>query len=336
GTGGGTAGGAGGGTGGGTGGSTADAGRNYAPLQLSALSLPASLNYGSITGLSGHPGELWAVSDNGHVYRRTDGGFGEMLGWTSSWTDVYVAPTGAVFIASNVRTLRWCLNNCTSPAAFDTFDIPNSSSDLDALCGSSATDVYAIANRDSSIAILWHWDGVSWTQLSNNLGLISPRDCYLRPDGVLFITGIRDVVRWEQGAATVETAGLDLSALGADATSQTWTGIHGLGDSMVTVGAKKRALTRNAATSTWSLTANPINTSTNFNAVGFAWPDEAYAASNSGAPKLLHVSDGGPWVPTAVDLPAITSVNEILVLTPDEVYFGGSDNNGPVIVRGRR
>lgn len=311
-----------------------DAGRNYNPLQFSILSLPPATG-GSITSISGRTGELWAATDNGHVFRRADAGFAEVPGFTGNWVDVYVAPDNAVFLASSGTTIRWCLSNCTSQAAFSSYTVVVASTDLDAVCGTSSSNVYAVANRDSSIGILFHWDGSSWTMVSNNLGLTVPRACWARPDGAVFIVGTRDVVMWDQGAAMVETASLDFSAFGIDALSQLWSGVHGLGDTVVAVGYKRRALVRKGPGANWSIIANPVGASNTFNTVALAWPDELYAGG-SVATKLLHVSDGGIFNPAAVDLPALTYLNRIHVLTPDELYFGGRDNNGPVIVRAKR
>lgn len=338
-TGGGVGGGTAGGAGGAGGGSASDAGtRNTNPLQLAVLSLPQT-SFGYIKGLSGLPGgELWAVSDNGHAYRRpVDAGFVEITGFTSGFSDVYVAPDKAVFMASTPHLMRTCLTNCTTYAAFTTYDLPGTNHRIYALCGSSSSNVYAVGERDlAGIGVLWHFDGTAWTLSSNSLGIDNARGCYLRPDGVLFVAGQKDIMRWEQGAGTIETAGLDLSALGTDATSPGWASISGSGDVMVAVGAKRRSLVRNAATQTWSLASNPVGATNNFNAIAFAWPDEAYAAGSKG-PQLLWATDGGAvFTPTAVDPPAISIIHRILALGPDELYFGGGDNAGPLIVRGKR
>lgn len=319
-----------------TGGGTADAGRSNNPFQHSVLSLTSATG-GIITGLAGQLGEMWAVLNNGRVYRRTDGGFGELAGFSAAtgWADVYVAPDGAVFLASAARTLRWCLNNCTSASAFSTFDIPNTSATLDVVCGTSATNVFAVARRDQSIAILYHWNGTQWTLVSNNLGLVFPQACFMRPDGTLFIGGRRDIVRWEQGAASVETASLDLTAFGSSVGGQVWWGLHGTGTAMMAVGGNQRALVRDDATATWAIHTNPSNSFSTYNAVGLTAPNEAFAAGNVSSPKL-YVSDGGPFAAAAVDLPAIGAVNNILVVNPNELYFGGYDNSGPVIIRSKR
>jgi hypothetical protein len=232
--------------------------------------------------------------------------------------------------------LRHCLSNCSSASAFTMFDIPNPLITVVALCGSSASNVYAVARRDQNVAVLWQWNGTQWTQVSNNLGMSTPRACYLRPDGALFITGLKDVVRWEQGAAMLETAGLDLTPLMGDQNMQTWWGIAGVGNTMVAVGLKRRSIVRDSVTQTWSLGANPATVNNTFNAIAFAWPDEAYAAGTKG-PQLLYLTDGGTtFTGTSIDLPAINSVNRILALSPDELYFGGGDLGSPVLVRGKR
>jgi hypothetical protein len=229
------------------------------------------------------------------------------------------------------------MSNCASSgAAFTPFDTNIIAVTGDVICGSSSSDVYAVLDRDSSIGVLFHWDGVSWTQVSNNLGITNPSSCYMRPDGVLFIGGLKDIVRWEQNSGTVETAGTDWTAISADLSSQVWNGISGNGDTLVAVGYRRRVLKRDSASGTWALSFNPLVGTGEFRAVGYTWPDEGFAAGSTTNPRL-YVNDGGTgWGGQAVDLPAITYVNQILVTSPNEIFFGGTDNSGPMIVRGKR
>ncbi len=334
GSGGGSAGGGAGGGGGGAGGG--GAARIYGAFQLSSQSLPAGS--GTITGMSGRAGDVWAATDNSRVFHRTDGGFVELNGFSGGFRDIYAAPDGAVFLVTGGKTLYSCMANCTSGAAFTAFDVTVLNATGNVICGSSSSDVYAVLDRDSAIGILFHWDGNSWSQVSNNLGITSPSSCYMRPDGALFVGGLKNIVRWEQGSGTVETAGTDFSAVSTDLSSLNWNGISGNGDTLVAVGYRRRTLIRDAATGTWALGFFPVTSAGDFLAVGYPWPDEGVAAGSATGVKLLWTNDGGTaWAQAGVDLPtSITYVNSILVTGPNEVFFGGRDNSGPSIVRGKR
>ena len=54
--------------------------------------------------------------------------------------------------------------------------------------------------------------------------------------------------------------------------------------------------------------------------------------------NMLYVSDAGTaFTPAPADTPAMTTVNRILVLTPDELYYaGGGSGTGPLLIRAKR
>jgi hypothetical protein len=273
------------------------------------------------------------------VLHKTDGGFVDFPGsWTGSLYGLYVAPNGAVMVLSN-REAWACPGPCNSFADFAMQTVGSSTTDMTALCGTSFTDIYAIGNRDNeAIGVLWHWDGITWTQISDDLGITTPGSCFMRNDSVMWITGNVDVVRWEQGAATIETLDLDLTVLGTSASSQQWYGVGGFGDNLYAVGSDHRVIGRDA-NAHWSLVSNPAQQQSNFYVAVPVTPNELFAggyAFGTGETMWWH-SDGGTWVASSPDLPFINGVRAAYVAGPDEFYLGGDDGNfAPLILRATR
>ena len=72
-----------------------------------------------------------------------------------------------------------CKNNGTAPPVIknprdyswtiDTLSFQGSAQTMmTSLWGSSPTDVYAVGHNDQSIAVMWHYDGKSWTNVKLN------------------------------------------------------------------------------------------------------------------------------------------------------------------------
>ncbi len=338
GSGGGTGGGSvGGGSGGGSGGGTGGGGAVARPFTYSSLAMPTT-NGSYVDGLSGRSGEVWATTEYGHVFHKTDAGFGEVLGsWTSQLNNVYVSPGGGVVLLST-REAWACPSNCNTYADFTMQSMGTAATTMGALCGTDYSDLYAVGDRDNeAIAVLYHFDGNTWSQVSNDLGITYPRGCFMRSDGVMWVVGLVDVVRWEQGAATLESLDLDLTAIGTDVSSQYWYGVGGTGDVLWAVGSKHRAIVRDA-TGHWTLAANPAQQSGTFYAMGTVGPNELYAGGYAYSTEVnwWH-SDGGTWAASSPDIPFLDTVRAVWVAGPNEMYIGGDDSSGaPMIVRATR
>ncbi len=335
-TGGGTGGGSGGGAGGGAGGGTGGGG--VGPLQFSSESLPG-LGGSYINALFGRTGEIWAATDyGGHVWKKTTAGFVQLTGvfTDSSFVAGYVAPDGDVFLVTN-RSVGECVPPCDTGNAFSFQTVGDSTTYLYAICGTASNNVYVMGGRDiENFAVLWHWDGIQWSLSSNDLGITDPKACFMRSDGVLWVAGLKDIVRWESGAATVETLGTDFTSIGTNVSGQYWYGIWGFGELLHAVGYKRRVLSRDS-TGAWALSSNPAPAqSGDLRAVVGASSTELYAAgSSSGTEKNWWASDGGTWTGKS-QLPFIDYVRSSYVAGPDDYYLGGEGSSSPVVLHVHR
>jgi hypothetical protein len=334
-TGGGAATGGGSATGGGAGGG---GGTSSKAFTYSELAMPAASS-GYVTAIAGRPGEVWAVTDFGHVMKKLDdGGFTDIPGsWNGELYDVWVGPNGEVMMISGRNSFS-CSGPCNTFADFTQLSVGDSSWGLNSICGNAFNDIYAIGNRDTAaVATLAHFDGTTWSTQSQDLGMTDPHGCFMRPDGTMWIAGLKDIVKWEQGAATLETLDLDLTALGSSASSQYWYDVAGFGDDMFAVGTDHRVIGRDA-NGHWTLVSNPAQQQSDFYAIGAVSPTELYAGGYdySGETMWWH-SDGGTWAPSNPDLPFINYVKAVYVAGPNEMYIGGDDGNfGPMILRATR
>ncbi len=335
-SGGGVGGGAGGGTGGGAGGGTG--GGAVGPLQFSSESLP-SLGGSYISTLFGRTGEVWAATDFGqHVWRKTTAGFVALTGVFAytGFSGGYVAPDGKVFLVTN-REVGLCdTPPCDTGNQFNFQTVGTSSTWLVAACGTSSSDVYVVGERDTAnIAVLWHWDGSQWTNPSNDLGITDPRICFMRSDGVAFISGLKDIVRWDQGAATVETTTTDFTAIGTDVSQQYWYGIFGFGEQLWAVGYKRRVLARDL-TGAWTLASNPAGQTGDLRALVGASTSELYAAGTTvSGEKNWWASDGGTWTGKQA-IPFLDDARVSYVAGTDDYYLGGETGGNPVVVHVHR
>ncbi len=332
---GGSSGGGSGGSGGGTGGGGAGT-FSYSALSITSTS---SDNSFFVRGISGRAGEVYAIASSGHVLRATGAGFSEVARPATSGNSIYVAPDGAVFVSFS-RQIGHCLSDCaTTPANYRLTQI-GFSEDMVAVCGTTSSNVYMVGNRDTGvIGVLYQWNGTQWSKVSNNLGLSGPHACAINPDGTLFIAGERDVVRWQGGGATNETASLDLTVI-PNVSVQSWNGIWTDPSGLAfAVGDGNRVLKRNT-TGVWSLFVDPMpSTTSSLRTVTGPSSGELLAAgfNNTAAMKNLQLFNGTEWKAAVADLPTIKSVYSAFWASPNEIYWGGGDVSGSaVILRGTR
>ncbi len=325
---------AGGGVGGGSAGGSAGGGSAQLPFQFTDLQVPTISSTSPVFAASGPPDDVWATTWEG-IFHRADGGFTRVASFSvaSPISTVYASPEGAVF-AGGSNFVYSCMVPCDRMSAFVAAPVIGT---VLGLCGSSASNVYAVGKRSTNNnGFLYRWNGSQWSMLSADLGLAYPSSCFLRSDGVLFIPGLRDVLRWENGTGTLETA--DLSALGGQAPSQAWNAVHGVGTAMVAVGDKRRVIARDEATKGWRLTDNPssVGPFDDYGTVGLLSPTEGYAGI-SGASVPLWFNDGGTSWSAASSPLGLLSVSKIVVMGPDHFYLCGSGaNQAPKLIEARR
>lgn len=327
GTGGGTAA-TGGGTGG-TGGSGGSGGAGGGTGMLRFAGLAVQTTTGDyIVGIGGRSGEVYAVSDVSQLFRSTGGTFTEIpnTGFMGTGKGVYVAPDGAVFPVSQ-RQLGSCLTNCTAGTSY-TFQPTATSFDVEAVCGRSSSDVYAIIEDVSFNAQLYKWSGTMWMNIVNNLGVKYPRACVVLSDGTVAVAGERAVAFHLNGVTTVETAGSVPPLTTAEAQTQQWYGIGLAGSKLWVSGYARRVSVRNGV-DTWETTLGGGSFATAW-AIGGTSEKEVLFGGSAASGITVRRFDGTMWrdVPA---LPTITSVRSMFVAGPNEIYFGGTDGTNPAI-----
>ncbi|MBX7100798.1 MAG: hypothetical protein K1X89_24000, partial [Myxococcaceae bacterium] len=319
-----------------SGGGSGGAGGGQAPWVFASLSLP-STNGGPIRAISGNANELYVATNSGKLFHRVGtGAFTEVMGLSGGINGMWVSSDGKVFV-SRFSTLSVCSSGCDTASNY----VPTSTvsnEQMLGLCGASASEVYAVGQRDSAnVGFLWKWNGTMWTKVSNDLGITQPGNCVVASDGTVYIAGRTNISTYAQSAVSVEMP--DLTALGSQASQQLWWGVGTAGNEVFAVGSYHRIIRRGSGGS-WSLVVNPTTVEVNtFKVVGGPSGSLAAAAGTfpSSPGKGLWWWNGSTWSAATNDLPFVTSAEAIYVAGPNEIYFGGADGSGaPTLVRAKR
>ena len=333
GTGGGSGGGAmggGGGAVGGGGGATGGGGGVLAPLSWSSMTISGATSASYIVGISGTATDLWAVQDTGYIFHSTGGAFSLVTPIQYGAKDLYAA--GGTVVIIQTRSLRTCTSNCTTETAFADFDLLAGPYNLfgEAVCGNGPNDITAIVSDTSNQAQVFHWDGNMWTRTNSNLGVRYPRDCWFDSTGALNVVGEDFVVHSESGASSNQP-------LTASPSLSIYYGGEGVGGTSWVVGPSSFISRRTG--STW--TQLPQSNATTLFTVGGLSENEVYALgfwhSTAGNGFKWNGTSFTPMGANALpNTGSGSSIRTMLVTAPNELYIAGSNNTGPIILRGRR
>ncbi len=316
-------------TGGGsaTGGGGQDAG---APLTWSNMAMRDVTSTSYVIGLSGEPGNLWALQDTGHLFRSTGGEFVRQFAFTGGAKAIYAS--GNTVVVLQTRRIRTCTSGCTQDSDFATLDLLNSGLNWNlfggALCAQGPSHVIAAVSDTNDRTQLFEWNGTSWARTISNFGIDDPRACWFDVQGRLFISGEDAVAFEDNGAVTTIplSANFSLYFGGANVNGTNWvTGQYGFVASGT--GATLTALTTGggALYAAGGLRADEVfllgaYNPTNGVGSGYRWDGaQLRALGNS-------ISPFGPQSAVRVIHPASAT----------ELYLAGTDGTGPVILRGRR
>lgn len=289
------------------------------------MSISGVTGTGPILALSGVHNDVWAIQDNGNLYHSTGGAFALVTQFSGGVKGLHVV--GNLIVVLQYRAIRWCSSNCTTPTAFDTIDLVSPGLDAEAACGKDASTIAVIVSDTSSMAQLYEWNGTTFMRTNQNLGVRYPRACWYDAAGGLNVAGEDKIINYANGAASpqvITTTGTTYFG-GYDAAGTGWT-------------AGQNGTVAKRVGSSWSkLTTTSTNT---LYAVGGPRSDEIFMFGLFQS----NVGNGYRWngtslVPTGELLPSSGSQSvfrHLLVTSPDELFVGGSNQAGPVIVRGSR
>jgi hypothetical protein len=332
---GGTAGGSAGGTSGGQAGGTSggqaggSAGGVSVPFTWSAIGVPPDMG---IQAISGRPGELYAVSFNRELLRTTGNVLALVPGFDlADIGDVYVSPSGRVFVTSTRNASRVCASACENGSNYSQRLSQLASDRFGPMCG-RGEDVYAIGYGTSLGGILYRFVNDRWTRAMTDVGVGSAYGCEVLPDGTVLVVGLGGVARFD-GVANAEPITLNGQA-------PQWRAIAlaerdgGVGEAMIVGGfGAYRSATR--AAGSWNVLP-PITTGREFEQVAAFGADEFVALGEPmpGGPVLMH-HRAGAWVPLTGIPPNLSDVRGIMSAN-GELFLEAQRGGTSVLFRGTR
>ena len=313
-----------------TGGGAPDAGP--APLTWAIMSITGTTSSSNIIGVSGTHNDVWAVQDTGNLFHSTGGAFAKVVGFNSA-TGLYAIDGGVV--VTSTRFIYRCSSDCEDAGAYATLNLLDSSMNWNyfaegAICGEGADHVVVVASDVDNEAHLFEWNGSSWTVGANSLGLTYPRRCWFDENGGLYVTGPGGLVYLDQGASTPVSVGnaSDILYGGATVDGTTWV----TGSYQFVAKGSGTSFTQLATTGASSL----------FWAAGGLRGDEVFLLgyyTTTNAIGAGYVWNGTQLKKVGDTLPNMRSQSTVRAIHPtaeNELFIGGTDGNGPVILRGRR
>ncbi len=164
---------------------------------------------------------------------------------------------------------------------------------LDAVSAISPTDVWAVGYYvDSSVEYAWteHWDGSSWTTVSNPAS--SPDSC---PGVEVALSGVTAIA-----SNDVWTVGYESAACGS-----------------------LQALTEHWDGSSWTIVSNPGGTT--LSDVVATATNNVWAVGSSGNAPLVEHWDGTSWgIVSTPTVPVASGLNAIAIVSPTDIWAAGA------------
>lgn len=294
------------------------------------MSLSGSGSSTGIVGVGATATELWAIQRSGTLYRAKTGGLQALFDFARTAVDLFAAED--VVVVMQERALASCRPlqvDCAAQMNWTYFDLLTPNNDFaEGLCGTSATQVYAVTSNGSNVGGLYQWNGTTWSVLDRNLPIVYPTGCWV--DGTsVFVAGRDGVVRYQAGAATFERMSSTLTGYYAGAT---------IGGQQWVVGESRR-IGRRQADGTWTLVSGPMANTGILKAVGAPTANEGWAFGSAWNDSSGLAWNGSQWLTMTSPLlgfGAQSIVSRVFVRSANEVYITGSNSNGPVVLRGTR
>ena len=313
-------------TGGGTG-IAVDAGPS--PLNWALMSITGASTSGAIIGLGGTHNDVWALQDNGAVFHSTGAAFNKVLQF--GYSNAFYASGSTVAIVQN-RTILTCTGDCEDGGAYSNLQLLDGGWNYfgETVCGDGPNHVVVVATDTSNDAVLFDWNGSSWSH-TNSIGLSYPRSCWFDRNGGLYVSGEGGMVFLEQGASTPFSLGENGNYIYGGVT---------MDDSTTWAVGSYQFVARGSGT---NFTQVPTSgASPSFRAAGGLQSDEVFLLgfyTTTNAIGSGYVWNGTQLKKVGDTLPNMRNgsmVYSILPTASNELFIGGSDGNGPTILRGRR
>jgi hypothetical protein len=218
--------------------------------------------------------------------------------------------------------------NCSVFSAWEQFDLVSPNNHFGAaLCG-TATDVYMVGSDTSNNAVKYHFDGSTWQYLGT-MPILNPQRCWLDPQGDLKASGTSGIIEGIGGGVTSFSSITTQSTIFRGGTSTDAGDTWAVGDLGL--------IARRPASGTWSSSTGPGNNS--LRAIDGPSGSELWALGSASSSLSGFLWNGQQWTAQSAPMAGFgpsSVVDTIFVRSPNEVFFGGVNVSGPVIVRASR
>lgn len=289
-----------------------------------AISYPGGV---AVQSVSARGADVYAVTFTGELLHTTGSSLQRVQGFTFlEAADIYVSPSGKVWVTGNRNGSYVCEANCTvgSNYVFKTSTIGTEW--FLGVCG-EGDQVFAVAVGTSLEGILLQYTNGAWSRVTTSLGVGNVRNCVVAPNGDVWVSGALGVSKVVNGGAAPQP--IDLAGQGT--ARWQWVALTFDGGTVtdgLLVGTQGGyRLARREASGTWT-SLLPGLTGTDLYGVAAIDDHEFLAVGRSmGGPPFLRFADGGLSALQPAP-PLILSADAIWVSSPNEVFVIGETSSG--------
>lgn len=289
-----------------------------------AISYPGGTAVQSVTARGN---DIYAVTFTGELLHTTGASLTRVPNFTfADAADVYLSPSGRVWVTGNRSNSFVCESNCTDGANYVQKNNATGTDFFLGLCG-EGEQVFAVATGTSLEGILLQYSTGAWRRVTTTLGVGNVRNCVVAPNGDVWVSGAMGVSKVVNGGATPQT--IDLAMQGA--ARWQWVALTFDGGTVtdgLLVGTQGGyRLARRDPSGTW-LSLLPGLTGTDLYGVAALDDHEFLTVGLSmGGPPFMRFEDGGLSALQPAP-PLIVTTNAIWVSSPNEVFVIGQTSSG--------
>jgi hypothetical protein len=307
-----------------SGGGTAGGSAQTRAFTWSALSYPGNYAVQSVTARGN---DVYAVTFTGELLHTTGSSLVRVPNFTfADASDVYLSPSGKVWVIGTRNNSYVCEGNCTDGASYVQKNNASATDWFLGVCG-DGEQVFAIAVGTSLEGILLQYSAGAWRRVTTALGVGNVRNCVVAPNGDVWVSGGAGVSKVVNGAATPQP--IDLAMQGA--ARWQWVALTFDGGTVtdgLLVGTQGGyRLARRDTSGTWTALL-PGLTGTDLYGVAAIDDHEFLAVGLSmGGPPFMRFADGGLSALTPAP-PLLITTDAIWVSSPNEVFVIGQTTSG--------
>lgn len=306
------------------GGGTTAGGTASRAFTWSALSYPGVY---AVRSVAARGADVYAVTFTGELLHTTGSSLVKVQNFAfPDAADVYVSPSGKVWVTGSRNIAYVCEANCTAGANYVMKSNSQGTDWFLGLCG-DGDQVFAVAFGTSLEGILMQYSGGTFSRVTTSLGVGNVRNCVVAPNGDVWVSGANGVSKVVNGGAAPQP--IDLAMQGA--ARWQWVALTFDGGAVtdgLLVGTQGGyRLAHRQPSGTW-VSLLPGITGTDLYGVAAIDDHEFLAVGRSmGGPSFMRFADGGLSALQPAP-PLLINTDAIWVSSPNEVFVIGETTSG--------